>query len=153
MRKPIVILTLTLLFFASVGFSNPYSSGRIRQPADDRALVTAVAQSYMDAYYTADVQRMSQVVHPEFHKRTLRTVQDGGIDLKEDTKASLLEGVRTGSGKNTPADQRTKKIEVLDIYKNAASVKVVNGSWIDYMLLTKADGKWQVLDVVLQYTR
>jgi hypothetical protein len=42
---------------------------------------------------------------------------------------------------------------VLDVYRDAASVKVVTGRWIDYMHLSKLNGEWRVLDVVLQYTR
>jgi hypothetical protein len=66
---------------------------------------------------------------------------------------SLLEGVRSGTGKNVPPAERIQQIEVLDVYKNAASVKVVTGRWIDYMHLSKLNGDWRVLDVVLQYTK
>jgi hypothetical protein len=64
-----------------------------------------------------------------------------------------VEGVRLGSGKNIPTSEKVQKIEVLDVYRDAASVKVVTGRWIDHMHLTKLNGEWRVLDVVLQYTR
>jgi hypothetical protein len=106
----------------------------------------------MDAYYTADGARMQKALHPDFHKRTLQTV-NGHTEISEDTVQSMVEGVRLGSGKEIPIADRVKKIEVLDVYHDAASVKVVTGRWIDYMHLSKLNGEWRVLDVVLQYTQ
>lgn len=70
---------------------------------------------------------------------------------------SMIEGVRLGTGKAIPAAERVQKVEVLDVYKDdvykdAASVKVITGRWIDYMHLSRFNGEWRVLDVVLQYT-
>ena len=106
----------------------------------------------MDAYYTADSARMQKTLHADFHKRTLKTV-NGHTEISEDNVQSMVEGVRLGSGKEIPPAERVQKIEVLDVYRDAASVKVVTGRWIDYMHLTKLNGEWRVLDVVLQYTR
>jgi Putative lumazine-binding len=153
MAKLILILMLALLSFTTVGFTNnPSSIVRPNsQASNERAAITVVARSYMDAYYTADVKRMDRAIHPDFHKRTLR-LRDGQMNITQDTRLSLLEGVRSGTGKHVPLNQRVQKIEVLDVYNNAASVKVVTGGWVDYMLLSKLDGQWRVLDVVLQYT-
>jgi hypothetical protein len=106
----------------------------------------------MDAYYTADPALMQRSLHPDFHKRTLRTI-NGQTQITEDTVQSMMEGVSLGSGKDIPRDQRVRNIQVLDVYRDAASVKVVTGRWIDYMHLSKLNGEWRVLDVVLQYTR
>lgn len=102
--------------------------------------------------YTADAARMQRALHPDFHKRTLRTM-NGQMEIREDSVQSMVEGVRLGTGKDIPTGDRVQKIEVLDVYRDAASVKVVTGRWIDYMHLTKLNGEWRVLDVVLQYTR
>jgi Putative lumazine-binding len=143
MRKSLLIFSLALLCLASVAAQKP-------QTSEEHAAVTAVAQSYMDAYYTADVSRMERALHPDFHKRTLK-MERGEVRIVEDSTSTMLEGVRSGSGKLIPASERVQKIEVLDIYKNAANVKVVTGRWTDYMLLSKQNGEWRVLDVVLQY--
>jgi hypothetical protein len=65
---------------------------------------------------------------------------------------SMVEGGRLGRGRDIPAAERVQRIEVLDVYRDAASVKVATGRWIDYMHFTKLNGQWRVLDVVLQYT-
>lgn len=122
------------------------------QPTTERTAIVAVAQNYMDAYYTADASKMERALHPDFHKRTLHLV-NSEIQMREDTVSSMLAGVRSGSGLKIPSSERVRKIEVLDVYKNAANVKVTTGRWVDYMLISKFDGQWRVLDVVLQYTK
>lgn len=144
MRKLILPVVLLLPLLAV--------SDQKRQPASERAAIVAVAQNYMDAYYTADASKMERALHPEFHKRTLHLV-NGEIRMTEDTVSSMLDGVRSGSGLKIPVTERVQKIEVLDVYKNAANVKVTTGGWVDYMLVSKFDGQWRVLDVVLQFTK
>jgi hypothetical protein len=78
---------------------------------------------------------------------------NGLTEIGEDTIQSMVEGVRLGSGKEIPAAERVQKMEVLDVYRDAASVKVITGRWVDYMHLSKLNGEWLVLDVVLKYTR
>jgi len=145
MRKTIALFILLVLGVAVLAWGSTSSS-------NEKAAVTAVAQNYMDAYYTADAARMQKTLHPDFHKRTLRTV-NGNTEISEDTVQSMVEGVRLGSGKEIPMADRIQKIEVLDVYRDAASVKVVTGRWIDYMHVSKLNGEWRVLDVVLQYAR
>jgi hypothetical protein len=149
MRRPTLRFASILLPFATLALA---TMAWTRSAAgNESAAVTGVAQNYMSAYYTADAALMQRVLHPDFHKRTLRTV-NGHTEITEDTALSMMEGVRAGSGRTFPPDQRVQKIQVLDIYKDAASVKVVTSRWIDYMHLTRLNGEWRVLDVVLQYT-
>ncbi len=68
-------------------------------------------------------------------------------------KAFGWEAVKKFPAERVQKSERVQKIEVLDVYRDAASVKVVTGRWIDYMHLSKMNGEWRVLDVVLQYTR
>jgi len=144
MRKAAFIFTVIVISLATLAWS--------RGASDENRAITAVAQNYMDAYYTADPALMQRSLHPDFHKRTLRTI-NGQAQITEDTVQSMVEGVAQGSGKDIPSDERVRSIEVLDAYRDAASVKVVTGRWIDYMHLSKLNGEWRVLDVVLQYTR
>jgi hypothetical protein len=145
MRKTIAFFIVLVLSVAALTWGSATTS-------NEKTAVAAVAQNYMDAYYTADSARMQKTLHPDFHKRTLRTV-NGRTEISEDTVQSMVEGVRLGSGQEIPPAERVQKIEVLDVYRDAASVKVVTDRWIDYMHLTKLNGEWRVLDVVLQYTR
>jgi Putative lumazine-binding len=145
MRKSIAALAFVVLTLASL-------AAAWQNSAAEKTAIVAVAQNYMDAYYTADVGRMRQALHPEFHKRTLQTV-NGQLQASDDSVQSVLAGVSSGTGITVPPTERVKKIEVLDVYKDVASVKVVTGRWVDYMHLSRLNGEWRVLDVVLQYTR
>jgi len=145
MRKTIALFILLVVSVAVLAWGHTSASS-------EKTAITAVAQNYMDAYYTADAARMQKALHPDFHKRTLQSV-NGHAEISEDTVQSMVEGVRLGSGKKIPIAERIQKIEILDVYRDAASVKVVTGRWIDYMHLSKLNGEWRVLDVVLQYTR
>lgn len=145
MRKIPALFILLVLSAAALAWGSASAS-------NEKAAVAAVAQNYMDAYYTADSARMQKALHPDFHKRTLQMV-NGRTEISEDSVQSMLKGVRLGTGKEIPVAERVQKIEVLDVYRDAASVKVVTGRWIDYMHLSKLNGEWRVLDVVLQYTR
>ena len=149
-RKSIITGTLALLCLATAAVA--YNRA---EAADEKAAVTAVAQNYMDAYYTADPAKMERALHPDFHKRTLRTAKgDPNVrEIAEDNVQSMIEGVKSGSGLRVPENERLQKIEVLDTYRNAATVKVITGRWVDYMLITRQNGEWRVMDVVLQYTR
>jgi putative lumazine-binding protein len=149
-RKSIITGTLALLCLATAAVA--YNRA---EAGDEKASVTAVAQNYMDAYYTADPAKMERALHPDFHKRTLRTAKgDPNVrEIAEDNVQSMIEGVKSGSGLRVPENERVQKIEVLDTYRNAATVKVTTGRWVDYMLITRQNGEWRVMDVVLQYTR
>ncbi|HZU30868.1 MAG TPA: nuclear transport factor 2 family protein [Candidatus Angelobacter sp.] len=144
MRKSILLLAFTLLSlttFASTGNTQ----------ADEKTAVATVARNYIESYYTADVARMQSALHPQFHKRTLH-MAGGQLAIREDSVQTMLAGVRSGTGTKVPLNERVQKIEVMDVYRNAANVKVVTGRWTDYMLLSRYNGQWRVLDVVLQYS-
>lgn len=158
MRKAAFFFTVIVLSLATLAWTRGpqrelWRAGvGSRSATDENRAITAVAQNYMDAYYTADPALMQRSLHPDFHKRTLRTI-NGQAEITEDTVQSMMEGVALGSGKDIPRNERVRSIEVLDVYRDAASVKVVTGRWIDYMHLSKLNGEWRVLDVVLQYTQ
>lgn len=135
-----------------IAFATITVGAACKSSSDESSAVTAVARNYMDSYYTADPARMQRSLHPQFHKHTLKTV-NGQMKISDDTVQSMIEGVRLGSGKAIPKNERVRDVQVLDIYKDVASVKVVTGRWIDYMHLSRFNGEWRVLDVVLQYTR
>jgi hypothetical protein len=57
--------------------------------------------------------------------------------LQQMRAMGLVRGVRRGGGKNTPKERQQKDVTILDVYENAASVKVVASDWIDYLHLAK----------------
>jgi len=114
--------------------------------ADDLSAVQATVKNYIEAYYTGDVHRMEQTLHPQYLKHKVHP----DIPVRDQTGAELLGDVPNGPNA-IPAAQRTEKITVLDVTGNVASAKLVTPGWMDYMTLEKVNGAWKVLSVVQRF--
>jgi len=88
-------------------------------------------------------------LHPELAKRIARTnPQNGQSRLDQMSALSHVQGTKRGGGKNTPEQRRQKDVTILDVYQNAASVKVVASDWIDYLHVAKFNGSWVIVNVL-----
>jgi hypothetical protein len=61
---------------------------------------------------------------------------------------TLVQFTRRGGGKDTPKDKQQKDITILDVFGNAASVKAVATDWVDYLHITKSNGRWVIVNVL-----
>ena len=95
---------------------------------------------------------MERALHPELSKRIVMTGPDGHSTLQNMSTEQLVGAVRSGGGKDTPVEHRRMDVQVLDIYENAASVRVTAGDWIDYMHVGKVDGEWKIINVLWELT-
>jgi hypothetical protein len=119
------------------------------QTAADTTGIRAAALDYAEGWYSGDGDRMARAVHPELVKRILVTDTATGRTFVQTMGASaLVNGARHGYGKSTPAERRQKDVRILDVFGNAAVAKVVMADWIDYLQLVKADGRWQIVNVL-----
>ena len=115
----------------------------------DRTAIRNAALDYIEGWYTGDATRMERALHPELAKRIVRTNPSGGGSMLDQQSAmTLVQGTRTGYGKQTPEARRLKEVTILDIYENAASVKIVASDWIDYLHLARWDGSWRIVNVL-----
>ena len=121
---------------------------RAQSPADS-AGIRATALDYAVGWYSGDADRMARALHPELVKRILVTDTTTGRAFVQTMGASaLVNGARHGFGKSTPADRQQKDVRILDVYGNAAVAKVAMADWIDYLQLVRADGRWQIVNVL-----
>ncbi|HMS38990.1 MAG TPA: nuclear transport factor 2 family protein, partial [Pyrinomonadaceae bacterium] len=60
----------------------------------------------------------------------------------------LVQGTRSGFGKQTPKEEQQKDVTILDITGNAATVKLEMRDWVDYMHIAKFNGKWVIVNVL-----
>jgi hypothetical protein len=115
----------------------------------DRTAIRQAALDYIEGWYEGNAERMERSLHPELAKRIVVTdSKTGRSRLDQMSALSLVQGTRTGFGKRTPVDKQQKDVTILDVYQNAASVKVVAGAWIDYLHLAKFNGKWVIVNVL-----
>ena len=68
--------------------------------------------------------------------------------LQQMSALGLVQGTRKGFGKNTPKEKQQKDVTILDVFENAASVKVVASDWIDYLHVAKWNGRWVIVNVL-----
>lgn len=117
--------------------------------AADAAAIKQTALDYIEGWYEGNAERMEKALHPELAKRMVETnPANGKSRLNQMSAMSLVQGTRGGFGKNTPKDKQQKDVTILDVYENAASVKVVATDWIDYLHVAKFNGKWVIVNVL-----
>ena len=140
MRGKLCLVVVVMLF----GF---LSSTKAQSPADATA-IKQTALDYIEGWYEGNAERMERALHPELAKRIVRTSQEGYSRLDQMSAMSLVLGTKRGGGKNTPAEKQQKDVTILDVYENAASVKVVASDWIDYLHMAKFNGRWVIVNVL-----
>lgn len=140
---PRFVVAVTLLAIATAA-----PAAQAQSPSDSSG-IRAAALDYAEGWYTGDGDRMARAVHPELVKRSLVTDTATGRAFVQTMGASaLVNGARHGYGKSIPAERQQKDVRILDVFGNAAVAKVVMADWIDYLQLVRADGRWQIVNVL-----
>src|SRR5215213_11751604 len=128
MKKSILLLTAILLCGAW------QIHAQVTAVSDaDKAAITATALDYIEGWYTGDAERMERALHPDLAKRIVRPHPENKNFSRLDNMSalSLVQGVKRGGGKQTPKEKQIKEVTILDVFGNAASVKIVASDWID----------------------
>jgi hypothetical protein len=137
---------MRLLLWCSVLMIN--TPGMAQLPADSAA-IRATALDYVEGWYQGNANRMGRALHPELVKRIVINDTTTGKSVLQNMGASaLVNGTRHGYGKSTPSDRQQRDVTILDIFGNAASAKATMADWIDYMHLSKVDGRWVIVNVL-----
>ncbi len=119
------------------------------QSAADSAAIRQTALDYIQGWYEGNPERMERALHPQLAKRIVRRdPASGGSRLDHMGAAELVEGTRAGYGTRTPVEKRQSDVTILDVFENAASVKVVASDWVDYLQMARVDGRWMIINVL-----
>ncbi len=114
----------------------------------DRVDVETAALDYIEGAYSGDAERMEGALHPELNKVLLdRHRQTGEQYLYKMGASNLIEGARAGLGK-LDEDARDIEVEIYDISKGIAAVKVSSALYIDHLQLAKVNGEWKIINVL-----
>lgn len=141
MRKAI-IGSLFLLIFSVVSVSAQAVSDA------DKEAIKAAALDYIEGWYEGNAERMERALHPDLAKRIVNTNAQGRSSLGQMSAMTLVQGVKRGGGKDTPKEKQQKDVTILDVFGNAASVKVVASDWIDYLHIARSNGHWVIVNVL-----
>ncbi|MEW6731905.1 MAG: nuclear transport factor 2 family protein [Acidobacteriota bacterium] len=140
MFKAILIATMIFLLL---------TSKVVAQSAHDQEEIKQTALDYIEGWYEGNFERMERSLHPELAKRIVETNQQTGASrLQQMGAMTLVQATRKGFGKSTPKEKQQKDVTILDIYQNAASVKIVASEWIDYLHMAKYNGRWVIVNVL-----
>ncbi len=142
MKKAILFLAIALIGGASTINAQSTVSDA------DKTAITATALDYIEGWYEGNPERMERALHPDLAKRIVRTNDKGQSQLQQMSAMGLVQGVKHGGGKNTPKERQQKDVTILDVFANAASVKVVASDWIDYLHIAKFNGRWVIVNVL-----
>jgi putative lumazine-binding protein len=95
---------------------------------------------------------MGRALHPELAKRIVETDPASGKSVLSQMGAKkLVEYTEAGGGKTTPPARRQADVSILDIYQGAASAKVIAADWVDYLHLTRWNGRWVIVNVLWEF--
>src|SRR6266571_4337318 len=141
MKKRIFFLLPLILFVVVVKIH--------AQSPEDATAIKLTALDYIEGWYEGSSERMERALHPELAKRIVRTdPKTGRSGLSQMSAMSLVQGTRSGGGKNTPKEKQEKDVTILDVFENAASVKIVASDWVDYVHMAKWNGRWVIVNVL-----
>jgi len=141
MKKAALFLFFTVIFAFQI-------NAQVKVSDEDKAAITATALDYIEGWYEGSAERMERALHPDLAKRIVRTNDKGQSMIGQMSAMGLVQGVKRGGGKDTPKDKQQKDVTILDVYENAASVKVVASDWIDYLHIAKFNGRWVIVNVL-----
>src|SRR5262245_15581104 len=139
---------LILIFAVVLTFCVAGAQAQTKVSDADKAAITATALDYIEGWYEGNAERMERALHPDLAKRIVRTNDKGQSSLGQMSAMSLVQGVKRGGGKDTPKEKQQKDVTILDVYENAASVKVVASDWIDYLHVARFNGRWVIVNVL-----
>ena len=111
----------------------------------DEELIKQTALDYIEGWYEGNAERMERAVHPDLAKRIVTRDEKGYFNLGQMSAMGLVQRTRNNK---TPKEQQQKDITVLDIFNNAASVKIVASGWVDYLHMAKWRGRWVIINVL-----
>jgi hypothetical protein len=120
-----------------------------QQKTSDESAVRMVVTDYIEGYYKGDASRMEKSLHPHYLKHTI-SESDGKLRMSEWTGLQMVQNVRTNGPADLPPSEKKEQITVLDIAGDIASAKLVTAHWTDYLTLSKWNGEWKIVSVVLR---
>jgi hypothetical protein len=119
----------------------------VAQTSADTAAIRATAHDYIDGWYSGDADRMERSLHSHLAKRLVYENSMKRSALVDLTAEELVQSTRAGHGK-IPREQWRDSVTVLDIFGNAAVVRVDAVTWVDFLQEVKWNGEWKIINVV-----
>jgi len=121
------------------------------QDTSDKAQIEATLNSYIDGFYKGDTIALKKALKPRLYKFGYwKNKETGNYEYyaKMSYQKALDFAQKMKDDGNTRDENKIREIKVLDIGKHIASAKVTATWGIDYMTLSKDNGKWMIEQVI-----
>ncbi len=143
MRNYYILAVLMLTTFTVM------AHGDVAVSPSDATAIKQTALDYIEGWYEGNAERMERSVHPELAKRIVTTdPATGKSKLDQMGAMTLVQRTRSAIGTKIPKDQQQKDVVILDVFENAASVRITATDWIDYLHMARFNGRWVIVNVL-----
>jgi phosphohistidine phosphatase SixA len=121
------------------------------QDTSDKIEIETTLNNYIDAFYKGDTIKLKTAIKPRLNKfGYLKNKESGNYEyyahMSYDEAMGFVQKMKD-DGK-TRDETKIRNVEVLDIGSHIASAKVTANWGIDYVSLSKDDGKWMIEQVI-----
>ena len=132
-------------FFVLVSFVS------FSQNTSDKTQIETTLNNYIDAFYKGDTVKLKEAIKPRLNKFGYwKNKESGNYEFyARMSYDKAMDFVAKMKAEGRTRDENTiRNVEVLDIGNHIASAKVTANWGIDYVLLSKDDGKWMIEQVI-----
>ena len=105
---------MTRIIFLLLALTCGFVAESFAQTNADREAIRRTALNYAEGWYEGNANKMESALSPDLAKRIARTNDKGQTRLDQMTAMALVQGTRSGFGKQTPKEQQ-KDVTILDI--------------------------------------
>ena len=120
------------------------------QTTEDREGVRQAALDYVEGIYHAQPERIQRSVHPSLVKRGFYKRNATAPYAESPMTYEQLVKLAASWNKEGTRDTSVKDVTVLDVLDQTAVAKVTASWGVDYVLLGKYDGNWNITLILWQ---
>lgn len=119
--------------------------------SEDKTEIEKTLLNYVEGFYEGDTLKLQNALKPKLYKFGYWKNKDSG-EYEFSSQMTFRKAMDYANGvreKNTVKGKDViRKVEILDIGHHIAAAKVTAWWGIDYMLLSKENGKWMIEQVI-----
>ncbi len=122
------------------------------QTRQDTISIRETTMNYIEGWYSGDSVRMSMSLHPDLAKRGVMQSREGKSTVI--TTATYSQMIQwTGKRPNMLKENKDllRKLTILEIGKNIATVKCESIDFIDYLHLARINNEWKILNAIWEF--
>jgi Putative lumazine-binding len=114
-------------------------------PQTDQAAIVATVLDYFEGWFDGDVTRMRRALHPRLAKRASK---EHGATLNETTAAEMINATEKQLGRERDVPERGIEVDVVDVYRDIATVVVRSAVYHEYVHLVRTGEGWKIVNAL-----